>query len=294
MITAKEKQCPISVANHYNNLDQFYRKVWGEHLHHGYWKQGTESVEQATEQLVDLVAKAGEIGENDSVCDVGCGYGGTARLLAKKYKALVTALTLSKNQWEYAYMQNPFSSNPNYLLENFLQNSFPDNKFDVVISIESSEHMEDKEQFFFEVKRILKPQGRFVTCTWLSKEQPNHFEVKYLLEPICREGRLPSMGSELDYRMFLKKTGFSEILFSDISQYVKKTWGICAARTFKQFFLDKNLRNYLFNKNSSDRIFAKTLLRIWTAYQCKAMRYGIFSAKKSDLQKTSIEYDHIS
>lgn len=279
MITPKEKQTASSVADHYNSLDGFYRKLWGEHLHHGYWKEGNESVEQATMQLIDLVAKAGHISKGDILCDVGCGYGATSRLLAKKYGAAVTAVTLSKNQWEYAKTNYP-SSNPHYLLEDFLQNSLPSNSFDTVISIESSEHMEDKEKFFSEVMRILKPGGHFVTCVWLAKNDPTNLEVKYLLEPICREGRLPSMGSELDYRRFLKVAGFSEILFSDISQNVKKTWGICAGRTVKQFFFDGELRKYLFNKKSSDRIFAKTLLRIWSAYQCKAMRYGIFSAKK--------------
>ena len=30
------------VAVHYDTLDQFYREIWGEHVHHGYWRTGHE------------------------------------------------------------------------------------------------------------------------------------------------------------------------------------------------------------------------------------------------------------
>ena len=127
---------------------------------------------------------------------------------------------------------------------------------------------------------MLKPGGCFVTCVWLSAEAPKKWEINLLLEPICREGRLPSMGSESDYRHLMKRAGLIETEFSDISENVKKTWTICARRTCTHFFSNKKLRQYLLSKNSSDRIFAKTLLRIWAAYKVKSMRYGLFTAKK--------------
>ena len=36
-----------TVAAHYDELDRFYREVWGTHLHHGYWQNGDESTEEA-------------------------------------------------------------------------------------------------------------------------------------------------------------------------------------------------------------------------------------------------------
>src|SRR5262245_40864179 len=71
--------------------------------------------------------------------------------------------------------------------------------FDVVIAIESSEHMANLEEFFAEAARVLKPGGRFVVCAWLSKESPPAWERRLLLEPICREGRLRGMGSAAEY-----------------------------------------------------------------------------------------------
>jgi len=42
---------------------------------------------------------------------------------------------------------------------------FPDNYFDSVIAIEVSEHITDHEQFFKEINRILKPNGRLFLST---------------------------------------------------------------------------------------------------------------------------------
>jgi tocopherol O-methyltransferase len=280
MIHPKQSQTAAEVAGHYNSLDQFYRALWGEHVHHGFWETGKEGIEEATHKLIDLVVETGTIGAHTKVCDVGCGYGATARYLKSKTQAEVTALTISKAQWEYALKQDRESKNPRYILGDFLNSTLPSNSFDVVISIESSEHMEDKQRFFEEVYRILKPGGRFVTCAWLSAEAPKKWEINLLLEPICREGRLPNMGSESDYRYLIKRAGLIDTEFSDISRQVKKTWAICARRACTHFFSNKTLRKYLLSKESSDRIFAKTLFRIWAAYGFKSMRYGLFSAKK--------------
>lgn len=280
MIYPNEAQTAENVENHYNDLDQYYRTLWGEHLHHGYWKWGNETVKEATTALIDLVAKVGEIKENDHVLDVGCGYGATSHYLAHQIGATVTALTVSKAQWQYARAHDPESTNPKYILGNFLHNDFKPESFDIVLSIESSEHMVDKPQFFSESFRLTKPGGRFVTCAWLAKENPTPSEVKHLLEPICREGRLPSMGSETEYRQMLEDAGYQDITFQDISEHVKKTWSICIWRAGKAFINDKNIRKYILSKNSKEKIFAKTLFRIWAAYQMKAMRYGVFCARK--------------
>lgn len=280
MIYPDETQSADEVALHYNSLDEFYRKLWGEHVHHGYWIQGNESVKVATEQLIELVAEAGNINGSSKVCDVGCGYGATSRYLAKHKEANVTSLTVSKSQWQYARSHDPESTNPRYVLCDFLRNDLKSNSFDVVISIESSEHMVDKPKFFDEVFRILKPGGRFVTCAWLAKDMPKEWEVKHLLEPICREGRLPSMGSLSDYHEMMETAGFTTIDSKDISRQVKKTWAICAYRTSRAFLFDKGVRKYILSRASSDRVFAKTLFRIWAAYNTCSMRYCLVSGTK--------------
>jgi hypothetical protein len=55
MIHPHRPQTTAAVATHYDGLDLFYREVWDEHLHHGFWATGRESRPAAVEALVDLI-----------------------------------------------------------------------------------------------------------------------------------------------------------------------------------------------------------------------------------------------
>jgi hypothetical protein len=56
MIHPTRAQTTAAVAAHYDELDVFYREIWGEHVHHGFWATGRESRLAAVEALVDLMA----------------------------------------------------------------------------------------------------------------------------------------------------------------------------------------------------------------------------------------------
>lgn len=276
MIYPNETQKSEDVAEHYNSLDPWYRKLWGDHLHHGLWRTGKETPEQAVEKLVELIAEKGELKKGETVCDIGCGYGATARLLSQKWGANVTGFSLSERQLAYARTKDPHS---NYLLTDWLQNSLPPNTYDLAISVESSEHMVDKAKFFHEAHRVLKPGGKLVICAWLSKENPRPWEVRHLLEPICREGRLPSLGSVSDYTQLMLQAGFKNISYEDLTVNVRKTWSICGWRMIREL-KNQEFRNFLFKQKPADRIFAKSVFRILFAYQTKSMVYGIFRTTK--------------
>ena len=49
MIFPTVPQTTEAVAAHYDELDAFYREVWGEHVHHGYWASGRETPEAAAD-----------------------------------------------------------------------------------------------------------------------------------------------------------------------------------------------------------------------------------------------------
>lgn len=46
------------------------------------------------------------------------------------------------------------------------RNRYPDDSFDLAWSLESGEHIPDKEAWLAEVYRVLKPGGTFVCVTW--------------------------------------------------------------------------------------------------------------------------------
>ena len=281
MITPHEAIADVAaVAAHYDDLDLFYRTIWGTHVHHGYWKTGKENREEAVLNLARLVSEQARVQAGDRVCDMGCGYGATALVLAREYQAKVTALTVSRRQYEFARSRNANPVDVDFFLRDALDNQLEAESFDRVISIESSEHMKDKLAFLTEVNRLLRPGGRFVLTAWLTREQPVPWESRYLLEPICVEGRLPSLASASEYQDMLSRAGLGEIVFQDLTRHVQKTWTICTARFVGKIITEPSLRSRIFDPNFSNRVFAKAVFRIWMAYKTGSMRYGLFSARK--------------
>jgi tocopherol O-methyltransferase len=279
MIRSSRPIPPAAVADHYEELDRLYRELWGEHVHHGFWRTGRETAVEAVEQLVELVAAEAGIGPGCAAVDVGCGYGATARQLAARHGARITGVTITPAQFRYAESATP-GDNPRYFLRDWLANGLPDAAFDAAYAIESTEHMEDKGRAFAEAFRVLRPGGRLVVCAWTAADRPRPWHERHLLEPICREGRLPAMGTEADYRTLLAAAGFAVEGVADVSRQVRRTWGVCARRTVAKIFTDRSARAYLLSAASRNRVFLLTVGRIWLAYRTGAMRYLVWRARK--------------
>lgn len=278
MIESKIQESPVTVASHYDELDHFYREIWGMHIHHGYWESGEETSEEATVGLLEYIFRDHSLKPGMKVCDVGCGYGETSRYLARKYQARVTGLTISHKQLDVARAQpeNPMVS---YLLQDWMDNQLEKESYDLVLSIESSEHMPDIKKFFSEAYRVLKPGGTLKVCVWLSKESPRPWELKHLLEPICTEGRL-RLCDKNEYKELIQEAGFREQKFEEITDNVKKTWTLCLQRFLWKFFSDSKYLSFFLQNPSENKMFVLSLLRIRAAYESRSMIYGVFTAVK--------------
>ncbi|MDX1623800.1 MAG: methyltransferase domain-containing protein [Gemmatimonadota bacterium] len=280
MIVPPEPQTTDRVARHYDEVDGIYRELWGEHLHHGLWLTGEESPETAVETLVRRVADAAKIGERARVCDIGCGYGATARWLAERRSAEVTGVTLSRNQVEVARSRPVDGPAPRFLLGDWLKSGLPGSSFDAAIAIESSEHMEDKAAFAREAHRILRPGGRLVVCAWTAAEEPRAWEVSRLLEPICVEGRLPGLATAEEYRGWLGGAGFEGIAAEDLSECVRRTWSVCVRRMVGWLASRPAAWRYVLDPGNEDRAFGRGVLRIWLAYRTGCLRYTLIRSVK--------------
>src|SRR5712664_170329 len=159
MIIPAKEQTSAAVAQHYDDLDPFYRELWGDHVHHGLWTTGLENPAQAVENLIACVARRLELDPGQHVCDVGCGYGATAQWLAEHHGVHVTGLTISAVQAQRASERSTGSSQLRFLWRDWLDNGFETGSFDHIVAIENSEHMADKQHFFDEAYRTLRPDA---------------------------------------------------------------------------------------------------------------------------------------
>lgn len=277
MIWPNVTQTTEAVAAHYDELDSYYREIWGEHVHHGYWATGRESPETAAEALIDLLASRLDFMPGQQVCDIGCGYGATAQHLAGHHNLHVTGVTVSGAQAKRAQTRRAAAGSVSIHHMDWLANGLAANRFDRAYSIESSEHMPDKERFFSEAFRTLKPGGLFAVCAWLACDKPRLWQVRHLLEPICREGRLPSMGTEADYCALARKAGFDLVSVEDLSDRVSRTWWICVRRVMMRLITQPRYMKFLLDRKESNRVFAVTLLRLLVSYRTRSIRYCLLT-----------------
>jgi tocopherol O-methyltransferase len=265
------------VAGHYDSLDRFYRELWGEHVHHGVWRTGRESVPEATRALIDLVVGHADLRPGARVADAGCGYGGTARVLAAELGADVTGLTLSEAQAREARARG---GGPRYEVRSWLDSGLPGGAFDAVVAIESFSHMDDKARAFAEAGRVLRPGGRLVLVDWLARDAPGRAETRLLLEPIAREGRLPSLCTVPEYEAFARAAGLRVLAVDDLSRRARRTWAIVAARLARRLATDADARRFLLSSRNPDRAFALSIARIPLALSTGAMRLGLIAAER--------------
>jgi tocopherol O-methyltransferase len=279
MIMPSLAQTTAAVARHYDQLDVFYREIWGDHVHHGYFRRGDETPAHAVEALTDLVADRLGLRHGMAICDIGCGYGASARYLAAKYGLTVRGVTVSAAQASRADSLTV----PGVTVEvgDWMANGFAADSFDRAYAIESSEHMPDKQRFFDEAFRVLRPGGALAICAWLARPGARAWEIRHLLEPICREGRLPGMGTEAEYCQMAQQAGFAVGHVEDLSGQVARTWWLCLRRGVGKVLGDRRYQRFLMDGTATERIFAVTMVRLMLAYRVGAMQYGLLVLRKN-------------
>lgn len=214
------------IRDHYDRTSPYYISLWGEHLHHGYWKEGHESKEQAQIQLIELLARTAAIQARVKILDIGCGFGGSSLYLAKHYDAEMTGITISPVQAEMANQAAQRAGlNSKFLCMDAEAMSFPE-PFDVLWSIESISHYQNHEKFFASATTLLKPGGAIAITDWFKKEGLTPREHKKFLDPIER-GMLVELRTMAQYERQMCDHGLEVIEKAVLNEHCAKTWDLC-------------------------------------------------------------------
>lgn len=189
-------------------IDNFYRWIRayladlsrGQHgelthaINFGYWPPSCSNLYEAQMAFFDLICSLLEpLAEGDHGVEVGCGIGGYAIRLLEKYPVKLTCYDLLQEHLQLTrqYAEaNGVADRLETIQGNSMQmDTFADDALDFMFCVESSFHYDEKQKFFDEVYRVLKPGACFayadISCEDTSKiafKAGNHFSSRVELD----------------------------------------------------------------------------------------------------------------
>jgi MPBQ/MSBQ methyltransferase len=248
LLSPRKYQSADSVANSYDDWtnDGILEFYWGEHIHLGHYGLPPRKKDflQAKADFVHEMVRWGGLasstqtpGERSgetfppstTVLDVGCGIGGSSRILARDYGFAVTGVTISPQQVRRAQELTPPGVNAQFQVDDAMALSFPDASFDVIWSIEAGPHMPDKAQFARELLRVLKPDGILVVADWNQRDDrqiPLNFWEKPIMQQLLDQWSHPAFASIEGFAELLEATGLvaGEVTTSDWTVETLPSW----------------------------------------------------------------------
>lgn len=296
LITPRRYQSSESVANSYDQWteDGILEFYWGEHIHLGHYGLPPKRKDflTAKSDFVHEMVKWGGLNKlppGTTVLDVGCGIGGSSRILAKDYQFDVTGITISPQQVKRAQELTPPEVNAKFAVDDALNLSFPDASFDVVWSIEAGPHMPDKALFARELMRVLKPGGILVVADWNQRDdrqKPLNFWEKPVMRQLLDQWSHPAFASIEGFAELLAQTNLveGEVITADWTRQTLPSWldsiwqGIARPTGLVRFGVSgliKSLRE------------VPTILLMYLAFSTGLCRFGMFRAvrRQSPVEK---------
>ena len=224
------------IRTFYDQSTPLWLDTWGEQMHHGYYgPDGTRRVDhrQAQLDMIDaLLDWGGTLDHVGSFLDAGCGVGGSSRYLAAKYpEATGLGVTLSPVQAERGRGYNQSAGVDDRLRiiakDVYTLDPATDGTYDLIWSMESAEHMADKQELFHLFHRMLKPGGRLLMATWCQRPEPPYLSPsdQYTLQQICTLYHLPPLVSIPNLGAAAGAAGFTDVQTADWSAAVEPFWG---------------------------------------------------------------------
>ena len=235
-INARKYISSNTVASAYDawTQDKLLERLWGEHIHLGFYPSKKKNIDfrKAKVQFVhELVKWSGlnKLPKGSRVLDVGCGIGGSSRILAKYYGFNVTGITISSAQVKRARELTPIGLNCNFQVMDALDLKFEDGSFDAVWSVEAGAHMNDKIKFADEMLRTLRPGGYLALADWNSRDlnsDPPSFLERIVLKQLLEQWVHPNFISINEFGNILKKNKNSagKVITENWNSYTNPSW----------------------------------------------------------------------
>jgi SAM-dependent methyltransferase len=163
-------------ARFYDRWTELFLRGFGPVFQAGTLRTGEPPHEDPERSVLALAERAG-IADGDRVLDAGCGVGGPAGIIARRYPGCrIDGVTNSGTQADIGrqrLVDADLADRVSIHLADYQELPFPDGVFDVVVFFESTGYATDIDRMYREAGRVLEPGGRL-----------------YVKDVFCRSGAL--------------------------------------------------------------------------------------------------------
>ena len=207
------------------DMDFFYRRVCGEHTHCGIFEHPKEDVYIAKKRTTEYMTSLLTLDRDSHLLDLGSGYGGAARYIAKEFGAQVSCINLSKQQNAINIERNQeegLSDLVHVHQGSFEKLPFPDSSFNAAWAQDSLYYSDTQLQAFREAHRVLVKGGEFLACTYFfSGDYPSPEEVDKVVNWYTGSGIHQVYFLHIDdYRKVAEEIGMAEVQVIDLTHHV--------------------------------------------------------------------------
>ncbi|MDS4042346.1 MAG: cyclopropane-fatty-acyl-phospholipid synthase family protein [Candidatus Competibacter sp.] len=169
-------------AQHYEVPADFFRRALGPRLKYSscWWPDEVKDLETAEAAMLALTCERAELGFDQDILELGCGWGPLTLWMAEFYPdSRIVAVSNSSSQREFIEEQCRARALPNVRVITADMNDFhTDRRFDRVVSVEMFEHMRNYRELMGRIHAWLKPGGKLFVHIFTYRRLAYPFETE--------------------------------------------------------------------------------------------------------------------
>jgi tocopherol O-methyltransferase len=275
------------IITYFNRCEWQYRKGWcldtNMAFHSGFWNDSIQSLSDAIINENEYIASLIGITSDFKILDAGCGLGGTAVFLAKKFNCEVKGISIVPKQVCKAQNfaeQQKINQKVTFIESDYLSTPFEDQSFDAIIAIESVCYAESKRRFFEESYRILKKGGQLVIADIFQiNEKLLQKQHDLLYRKALNRVAVEALGTRQTFLNYLTDAGFVEFSYSNTTDMVKPSFRMMMRGSLKYAWLGWILCQL---KHITKTEYENLLvgINLWRSLNKNLVEYGVLHATK--------------